>query len=300
MSQDAKTTQNTDKPKDQPKSRKNTCCWIGVGIFILIVLIVAGQLFLPMFSGDNTKEPDLSNVLPSSQTNEPVDTPTNSSSKPTETTPEQTQPAQNTTSTPASEKYPKADVINFFVDAAVKNTDSSPSPLGRFTKSTISLKVIGTIPDQASADTLQRVIDDFNNISQSVKLARNDEGSDLQIFFIPISEFSNYTNTPGEHQGFSVTVPDAKCQFKYAKAYIANDSDINQDTRDYLIRHEIMHALGFSGHTAPASGSIMGNRLKQEHTGELDIKLYNMLYNSGVALCSNESQVREFFAGKEI
>lgn len=293
MSETVKQATDQDKPKDQPKSR-HTCCWIGIGMFGLAVLIAAGQIIWPIFFDGETKEPDLSKFPSPTETSKP-DTSADNSTKPTET------PSTQNNNEPAasSETYPKADVLNFFVDAAVKNTDGSPSPLGRFTKSTVNLKVIGTIPDQASADTLQRVIDDFNNISQSVKLVRNDTGSDLQVFFIPQSEFGNYTNTPGDHQGFAVTVPDAKCQFKYAKAYIANDPGINQDVRDYIIRHEIMHALGFSGHNAPASGSIMGNRLKQEHTGELDIKLYNMLYNSGVALCSNESQVREFFANKD-
>ncbi len=286
---------------EKPKSR-NTCCWIGVGIFGLAVLIAAGQMIFSMFSDGNTKEPDLSKyptTQTSTQTSKP-DTSVNTSSKPNDTTLEQNQSAPTNNESANDPTYPKEDVINFFVDAAVKNTNGTPSPLGRFAKSTINLKVIGTIPNQASADTLKRVIDDFNGISQSVKLQRNDNGSDLQVFFVPINEFGNYTNSPGDHQGFSVTVPDSECQFKYSKAYIANDSDINQDTRDYIIRHEIMHALGFSGHNEPTSGSIMGNRLKQEHTGELDIKLYNMLYNSGVPLCSNEPQVREFFAGREL
>lgn len=294
MGDETKTTQTADKPKEKPKSR-HTCCWLGLGIFGLIVLIIGGRMVFLMFSGGETKEPDLSKYQPSTQTNQPTDTSADSSTKPTETTPE-----QNNNEATSSETYPKADVLNFFVDAAVKNIDGSPSPLGRFTKSTINLKVIGAIPDQASADTLQRVIDDFNGISSSVKINRNDAGSDLQVFFVSQSEFGNYTNSPGGKQGFSVTVPNSDCQFKYAKAYIANDADINQDTRDYLIRHEIMHALGFSGHNEPTSGSIMGNRLKQEHTGELDIKLYNMLYNSGVPLCSNESQVRQFFASRDL
>lgn len=289
--QSTEPTNQSNEAKPQ-KSKKRGCCIVALIIFVLIMFMwlifpfLGIALFGGLFGGDDAKDSKVSTPVTTNDTT----TKNKDQAKTSDKT-----ASNSDTNSENSYSFTREQFINYFVEATTYSTKKQATPLQRFTKNIIYLKVIGTIPNQESEETLNRVIADFNSLSETSKIERNDNGEDILAYFIPGSEFINYSNTTNT-EAFEVDVPNADCSIKYAKVFIANDeASLNQPSRKYAIRHEITHALGFIGHINDVVNSILYSRVDMEHYTELDSKLIKMMYNTGVPLCSNESGVRTFF-----
>ena len=129
-----------------------------------------------------------------------------------------TTPKKSSGSSTGSSAYSKDDYLNNFIQVATREGSDT---LGRFTKSPVYLKVEGNIP-AGSDEILNDVISDFNGLSNSIKIERNQGGSDIQLFYVPRSELDNYRN-PQPNDAFEVEIPNADCSYKYAKVYIGYD-----------------------------------------------------------------------------
>ena len=274
-------------PEIKPKKRHG-CLIAAVIVGAMLVFILVASWFLPFigvfWGGSDSGTP----VLPADSSK---DTTADNSNNKQQSTPSDKKSSGSNSSTNSS-AYSKEDYINYFLQVSTRNGIDT---LGRFTKSPVYLKVEGNIP-AGSEDMLNDVIADFNGLSNSVKIERNQEGSDIQIFYVPRSELDNYRN-PQPNDAFEVEIPNADCSYKYAKVYIGYDV-MDADTLQYVIRHELTHAIGFKGHILPSTvNSIMANRIKMNDYPTLDQVMIQMLYNMGVPLCANSDGIRSFFAG---
>jgi len=278
-------TPTVSTPEIKPKKRRG-CLIAAIIVGAVLIFLFVASWFLPFISvlwgGSGSDVPTL-------PTDSSKDTTTDTGKNQTTTTPK-----KSTSSSSSQSAYSKDDYLNYFIQVATREGSDT---LGRFTKSPVYLKVEGNIP-AGSDEMLNDVISDFNGLSNPVKIERNQSGSDIQLFYVPRSELDNYRNPPTvPNDAFEVEVPNADCSYKYAKVYIGYDV-MDADTLQYIIRHELTHAIGFKGHINPSTvNSIMANRIKTNDYPELDQVMIQMLYNMGAPLCSNSDGIRSFFAG---
>ncbi len=268
------------------KPKKHRGCLVAVIIFAFLIFIYIALQFLPFIGAFfwNSSDSDIPNLPTESEKDTTADT-----SK--DQTPAAT-PKKSNGSTGSKSEYSKDDYLNYFIQVATRNGSDT---LGRFAKSPVYLKVEGNIP-AGSEEMLNDVISDFNGLSNSVKIERNQGGSDIQLFYLPRAELDNYRN-PQPNDAFEVEIPNNDCSYKYAKVYIGYDV-MDADTLQYTIRHELAHAIGFKGHVNPSTvNSIMANRIKMNDYPTLDQVMIQMLYNMGAPLCANSDSIRSFFAG---
>lgn len=267
----------------KPKKRRG-CLIAGIIVGALLVFLFVASQLLPFWGFWNGGDSDTSQIPAETGKNTTADT-----NKTPATTPKKT-----TSSSAGTSQYSKDDYINYFTQVATRNGSDT---LGRFTKSPVYLKVEGNIP-AGSDEILNDVISDFNGLSNSIKIERNQGGSDIQVFYVPRSELDNYRNPPTiPNDAFEVEVPNADCSYKYAKVYIAYDV-MDADNLQQAIRHELTHAVGFKGHVNPSTvNSVMANRIKVSDYPTLDQVMIQMLYNMGVPLCANSAGISSFFAG---
>lgn len=272
-------------PVTGAKPKKRHGCLIAAiiigGLFVLI--FIASQI-LPfiglLFYKPESNTPDI-----------PLETKTETPAETPKQTPAPTS-KKSTDSTTNTSANTKEEYINYFTQTA---TNSGRETLGRFSKSPVYLKISGTMPAGAE-DTINTVIADFNALSESIKIERNDAGSDIQMFFMPFAELDNYRQ-PSPKEAFEVDVPNADCSYKYAKVYVSNDV-LDSQNMTSVLRHELAHAFGFKGHISPTTvNSIMANRILTAHFTDLDQVLIQMLYNMGVPLCADSASISSFFAG---
>ena len=194
----------------KPKKRRG--CLIAVIIVgaVMIFLFVASW-FLPfigvLWGGSDSDVPTL-----------PTDSGKDTSSDTDKNQTTTTTPKKSSGSSTGSSAYSKDDYLNNFIQVATREGSDT---LGRFTKSPVYLKVEGNIP-AGSDEILNDVISDFNGLSNSIKIERNQGGSDIQLFYVPRSELDNYRN-PQPNDAFEVEIPNADCSYKYAKVYIGYD-----------------------------------------------------------------------------
>jgi len=162
----APTTTSISPATVKNKPRKRGCLVAGIIVGAILIFIFLISQFLPFigifWGGDNSDVPNL-----------PTDTAKNSS---TDSDKAQTPSAKKTTgSSSNTPQYSKDDYINYFTQLAIRNGSDT---LGRFNKSPVYLKVEGNIPAGSDA-MLNDVIADFNGLSNSIKIERNQAGSDI-------------------------------------------------------------------------------------------------------------------------
>ncbi len=277
-------TKATPATEVKPKKRHG-CLIAGIIIGAIFIFIFILSQLLPFWGfwrggGDS----DIPNI--------PVETAKDSSTDSSKTP--ATTPKKSSGTSSATSAYSKDDYLSYFTQLATRNGSDT---LGRFTKSPVYLKVEGSIP-AGSDEMLNDVISDFNSLSNSTKIERNQGGSDIQVIYVPRSELDNYRNPPTvPNDAFEVEIPNADCSYKYAKVYIAYDV-MDADYLAQSIRHELTHAIGMKGHISPSTvNSAMANRIKTSDYPALDQVLIQMLYNMGTPLCADEASIRSFFAG---
>lgn len=271
-------------PAKKPKKRG---CLIAILVFGGVIFLYIVIQFLP-FIGAFFDRSD------SDVPNPPIEVGKDTSTDASKDQTPATTPKKSTTSTSNNSQYSKDDYLNYFTQLATRNSSDT---LGRFTKSPVYLKVEGNIPAGSDA-MLNDAISDFNALSNSIKIERNQSGSDIQLIYVLRSELDNYRNPPTiPNDAFEVEIPNDDCSYKYAKIYIGYDV-MDADNLQHAIRHELTHAIGFKGHINPSTvNSIMANRIKVNDFPALDEVMIKMLYNMIPPLCASEAIIRSFFAG---
>lgn len=254
------------------------CCWAGV-VFVVLLIILAFPVirkayFYSASSGANRATPTASTT-----------------SKPSSTSPAPT-------STIASE-----DLLNYFIETTTYNsTMDQRKGLSRWTKNPITVELEGQVNDLA-VTTVDRAIYEFNAVSNT-KLSRVQSGGDIQINFLPREQLPAQSGSEN-YKGITYAEPNSGCILSAAKIYIdtaeMEGSEVMsaEDRLILTVRHELLHALGFSGHDITKNrGCTALSKIAclLKSYSQYDISAIKMMYNSGVPLCSSEDQIRSFFS----
>lgn len=133
--------------------------------------------------------------------------------------------------------------VDYFLEIALgAEYGSSENTIKKWTQD-IKLKVHGT-PTESDRQTLDTVISELNDIIGSIQLSIVDQGANVDIHFLPESEFSSVEpNYVPVNYGFFWVQWYATKEIYHARILIATDH-VTQKERSHLIREELTQSLG--------------------------------------------------------
>jgi hypothetical protein len=152
-------------------------------------------------------------------------------------------------------------------------------------------------PDSESLSCVNTAIAEINQLSSKItlRIGSNDD-SGFVIQFAPKSELrALYPEKAAD--GLTEIHETYRCEIVQAAIWINNNSHLDSVRRCTIIQHELLHGLGFEGHTQRFPNSIMyGDSPFITRYSALDRDIIRMMYSTDIPPCANESEVREYFS----
>ncbi len=135
------------------------------------------------------------------------------------------------------------DQIDYFLEIAMGSEFGRASPVVRKWTRDVRIKAIGS-PTDKDRMTLNRVIEDINAIIGRRKLRINERRPDVEIYFVPESDFTIYEpNYRPTNFGYFWIWWNGSSEIYRARIMISTDR-ITQEERSHLIREELTQILG--------------------------------------------------------
>jgi len=293
-----------------PKPKKRSCgCWI---VFVIILVIFFWSfvirnffpfLFYAAIGGfDDKDRPKIEEIVSVEELSPEKDN-LNSSSKKSETK----SSGGTTTANPvdnnsAVDNEAPAEVtysfLDFYIDIANTSIAGADRPTIRWNRPVVYIggKESDDALDATYRTCLNWFVTDFNANSTNVKLEKNAPLANIKIYFMTEQEMIDqyHTKLP-----FAVPYNNTSGEMTESKIVMPSDTDWLDDEKCWSLKHEIIHAVGFPGHSGKISNSEMSfNPLYITYAGlsSSDQRAIRMLYNSGIPLLYNQQQARDYFA----
>lgn len=135
------------------------------------------------------------------------------------------------------------DQIDYFLEIAMGSEFGRASPVVRKWTRDVRIEVIGS-PTNEDRTTLNRVIEDINAILGRTKLRIDAQRPDVEIYFVPESDFTIYEpNYRPTNFGYFWIWWNGSSEIVRARIMISTDR-ITQEERSHLIREELTQILG--------------------------------------------------------
>lgn len=194
-------------------------------------------------------------------------------------------PSESSKGTKGYSAMSKAELTNYF-STETTNYGSSKVTLSRWEK---DIKIM--MKGESTAEYLaliDKFIERFNENSNTIKMSKVTTGGNFTIEF-------GKNSSSGMPGGAAFSSGD-DCSIDGAVVSVGPEADMIETLPDYIINHEMFHALGFSGHyRSEESCTLMSATHCGESFTENEDKLISMLYNSGIPGCLDEAGIRSFF-----
>lgn len=143
---------------------------------------------------------------------------------------------------PDRETYTKEEMEYFFEIALGTEYGTSEANIKKWTEN-IKIMVQGA-PTEVDSQTLNQIVDELNGILNGIKLAVVSQNPNIEIHFLPESDFSliepNYVPT---NYGFFWVNWSINGSIYHARILISTDH-VTQQERSHLIREELTQSLG--------------------------------------------------------
>lgn len=278
--------------KKKPSSR------LGCFIVIIFLLLSAYQSYRTYFFGFTDSDVPLVVEEPVGEELPPIETP-----KTTPVIPKTTKPKTPTAQSTAVIVDPstrKASLINFFVELSVYLQDKSHEMfVTRWTKPQVAVGVGEGTFDSTLNSCLNTYISDFNGVSSSIKLVRDDTVAlglpNVKIYYWPDPQFKERGGADSNH-GFVEWIHNDDKSLKRSVMFLSESvMTLDEAVRCQVVRHEMTHAIGFWGHSDIFPESITSFAKTRYLYPEEDKIIIRMLYNSGIPIGLKETEVRTFF-----
>jgi len=135
---------------------------------------------------------------------------------------------------------------------------------------------------------VKNIISEFNNKFEKIikfNLTNNKDIADVNIFFPKKSSWVN--NSFESKNKLGVTIPTNQLYTNMLKKVdiFIKTTDMNKLRMKNIVKHELMHSLGFKGHTynLPFDNTILGGtNYKNNQINEFDYKALEILYDNRI------------------
>ena len=171
--------------------------------------------------------------------------------------------------------------IEYFTEIALGSEYGSNVQVIRRWDSDIKIKINGN-PNEKDLQTLNQVISDINEIiGDKINLSLVDSNQNIDINFVPLSDFSICNAAPGNYGYFN-------CKWSNNVIYecdicIATDDVLLQEERSHMIREELTQSLGLMNDSLGYRDSIFYEEwtYTQKYL-EIDKKMIEILYSDKI------------------
>lgn len=280
---------------------------VGLVLFIVavfIVLVASGIVSLITYysspESQKTESPD-DNADTAGSASTPIEEAydaENAAKSKTTKTPASSGGTSNTpaagTETPAPAEYT---FLDFYIDLANTSIKGDARTTHRWTKSTVYAAGRPGEMLPIYNECLNYFVSDFNANSGGIRLVNdpNQPSVDIEFYMVTMEELHNLG---GNYLPFVTPHTDANGNMTRAELYLPTDSDWSDAEKCWSLKHEMMHAVGFHGHSLGMTNSEMGKPIVMYYGGlmENDKRAIRMHYTSGIPLKSSSQQARDFFA----
>lgn len=198
------------------------------------------------------------------------------------------------------EKYSDEE-INTFLESAFSPDDygNSYDKVGKWNINVVRIRVIGS-PTSEDLKTLNKAINDINTNVKDFQLKIDDKNqfeADMEIYFVPHSEFTRFSIDPSKVDGFTewkvstsgIYGGNSAGEIFKSRIFIGIDG-VSQERRSHVIVHELAHGLGLHHNHNPNSVlSVNGPNLTK--FSDLDKTMIRILYREDLQPYMSRSQV---------
>jgi hypothetical protein len=198
------------------------------------------------------------------------------------------------------EKYSDEE-INTFMESAFSPNDygNSYDKVGKWNLNVVRIRVMGS-PTSEDLKTLNKAINDINTNVKDFQLKIDDKNQmepDMEIYFIPHSEFTQYSVNPSEVDGFTdwkvstsgIYGGNSAGEIYKARVFIGIDG-LSQERRSHVIVHELAHGLGLHHNTNQKSVLCINGPDLTEFS-DLDKTMMRILYRKDILPYMSRNQV---------
>lgn len=279
-----------DGPEPNKKPKKKYFWFCGIFFIVIALFIVPRIIYLANYK-EETKSETAVTAQPNSQTTKKPNTTAKTVAK-------KTSQGEESVNQQSENNQPNT-MLEYFIDTAVYDYQKREFFVTRWAKSDVSVGVAeGTFTDSLN-NCLNNFISDFNQESSSSKLRRDDTVDtgipNIKIYYWEDSQFKERA---GQDATYGVTEwihKDDKSLQRSMIFFSHELMNVDEAVRCQVVRHEMMHALGFWGHSSAVPEGILSSPKTRYIYPDEDKRLVKMLYNSGVAIGSNVEAARSFF-----
>jgi hypothetical protein len=198
------------------------------------------------------------------------------------------------------EKYSDEE-INTFLESAFSPDDygNRYDKVGKWNINVVRIRVMGS-PTSEDLKTLDKAINDINTNVKDFQLKIDDNNQfepDMEIYFVPHSEFTRYSVNPVEVDGFTewkVSISgiyggNSAGEIYKSRIFIGIDG-LSQERRSHVIVHELAHGLGLHhNHNQNSVLSVNGPDLTE--FSDLDKTIMRILYRKDIQPYMSQNQV---------
>lgn len=266
---------------------------IAVAAVLFLFLILGGALTLKAFLAGYESDKRSDVPLPDDQTSSKDSTKSNSGSKTTSNSKSSTSSDNNAAVAAEKEK-----MVNFFTEAALYDSADREQRLMRWNKPSVSAGVaVGAFDDQLNG-CLDSFISDFNSLTNGVDLYHDNTVDlgipNIKIFYLDEATFNARARGVSEYGYVEWDLKDDYSINRISMNISYKIKEMTPSVQCQLIRHEMMHAVGFWGHSDIFPESVMSLPKTDYSYPIVDRRIVELLYNIGLPLGSSVTDTKNF------
>ena len=194
-----------------------------------------------------------------------------------------------------------SDELNYFLEIALGSEYGVGDFAVRKWTTDLQIEIFGQ-PTPQDLQTIQHVMDDLNSlIVPHIRMEIVPSNGNVQVYFIPESEFHNY-EPPGivYYGGFFWNWWNFAGEINRARVVIATDG-LSQKLRSHLIREELTQILGLMNDSVKYEESIFYQQYSETTTySNLDRSIIQMLYNDDILPGMTDFEITEMLLRKNL
>ena len=204
------------------------------------------------------------------------------------------------TATPAAKlkwtRFTREELIESFVTSVLVDRKGNELGACRWVKKIVAVSFSKT-ENPKYLTSLANYAKEFNAVSSYTKLVVVDsQNADVIVHLVNHTEFLQATNDDFliKAGGFAAPRPNKNCEIQTGQIYLDLDQHPSELFLKIGIWHEMDHIIGFLHHNTLKTCSFNSTLCNRSDLSEVDKNFIDMLYNSGLPLCTKPAAARTY------